>query len=306
MKKVISLAICFLFLSSAFAQSPQAIPYQAIIRNNDGSVMSNTALTLTFKIHDSSATGTIVYEETHSNSSNSQGLVSVNVGGGSPVSGTFSTINWSSGPKYLHVLMNTGNGDVDLGTQQLLSVPYALYAENSNNGFNHYIGEEFGGGVVFHIWKDAQNIEHGLIVDKADLSSGGQWSNVTNSQIGVNAQSSWDGLNNSLAIIAQNGHITSAASLCLNSTNSGFSDWYLPSIDEFKLLWQSRFNVNKTLSLLAGGTQLPNSANYWTSTENSADRAWHYYGYIGYGFDNNFYGNYLKSTNNYIRAIRSF
>lgn len=134
MKKVISLAICCLFLLSAFAQSPQAIPYQAIIRNNDGTVMSNTALSLTFKIHDSSATGTIVYDETHSTSSNSLGLVSVNVGGGSPVSGTFSSINWSNGAKYLQVLMNAGNGDIDLGTQQMLSVPYALYAENSGSG----------------------------------------------------------------------------------------------------------------------------------------------------------------------------
>ena len=147
MKKVISLAICFLFLSSAFSQSPQGIPYQAIIRNNDGSVMTNTALTLTFKIHDSSATGSIVYEETHSTSSNSQGLVSVNVGGGTPISGTFNSISWSNGAKYLHVLMNAGNGDIDLGTQQMLSVPYALYAENSGTStvstFQGNIGKGF-------------------------------------------------------------------------------------------------------------------------------------------------------------------
>jgi hypothetical protein len=306
MKKFILLSLWLFCLSNVIAQSPQAIPYQAVVRSADGSVMANTSLTLTFKIHDISATGSVVYEETHSTSSNIQGLVSVNIGEGTVVTGTFSTINWGNGAKYFRVLMNSGNGNVELGTQQMLSVPYALHAGNSNNGFDHFIGEEFGGGVIYHLWKDAEGIEHGLIADKIDLSSGVQWSNVTNSQIGINAQSTWNGLNNSLAIIAQNGHINSAASLCINSTNSGFSDWYLPSTDEFNLLWQNRFNVNKTLSTITGATPLPNSVNYWTSTENSADRAWHFYGYIGFGFDNNFYGNYLKTTNNYTRAIRSF
>ncbi len=116
----------------AYAQAPQSIPYQAVVRNTDGTVMSNTALTMTFKIHDGSATGTVVYEESHNISSNAQGLVALNVGGGTPITGTFSNINWGNGAKFLHVLMNAGNGVVDLGTQQMLSVPYALYAEKSN------------------------------------------------------------------------------------------------------------------------------------------------------------------------------
>jgi hypothetical protein len=74
-------------------------------------------------------------------------VVNVNVGGGSPVSGTFITINWSNGAKYLQVLMNTGNGDIDLGTQQMLSVPFALYAENSGastiSTFQGNIGKGF-------------------------------------------------------------------------------------------------------------------------------------------------------------------
>ncbi len=114
------------------AQAPQSIPYQAVVRNTDGSVMSNTALNMTFKIHDTSATGTIVFEETHSTSSNTQGLISLNVGSGTAVIGTFTGINWGSGAKFLHVMMNTGSGNVDLGTQQMMSVPYALYAGEIN------------------------------------------------------------------------------------------------------------------------------------------------------------------------------
>jgi uncharacterized protein (TIGR02145 family) len=115
-----------------FSQAPQSIPYQAVFRNADGTVISSTAITITFKIHDFAATGEVVYEETHAVTSNSQGLVSMNVGSGTVVTGAFDNINWGGGNKFLHVLMNAGNGNIDLGTQQMMSVPYALYAEDVN------------------------------------------------------------------------------------------------------------------------------------------------------------------------------
>jgi uncharacterized protein (TIGR02145 family) len=95
--------------------------------------MADAAITITFKIHDNTATGTVVYEENHTATTNAQGLISLNVGGGSVVSGTFSGINWGSGNKFLHVLMNAGSGVVDLGTQQMMSVPYSLHSEKANN-----------------------------------------------------------------------------------------------------------------------------------------------------------------------------
>jgi hypothetical protein len=70
-----------------------------------------------------------VYQESHTTASNAQGLVVLNVGQGQPSVGTFDNINWGNGAKFLHVLMNAGNGELDLGTQQMMSVPYALYAE---------------------------------------------------------------------------------------------------------------------------------------------------------------------------------
>lgn len=131
MKKHIFIFISILFLAPAFySQAPQSIPYQAVVRNTDGSVMANASLTITFMIHDVTATGNVVYEENHAATTNSQGLISLNVGNGSVVSGTFSGINWGAGSKFLHVLMNAGSGVVDLGTQQMMSVPYALYAES--------------------------------------------------------------------------------------------------------------------------------------------------------------------------------
>ncbi len=146
--KQLEVLLFSLICTSVFSQAPQNIPYQAVVRNTDGSVLSNTPLTMTFKIHDVSATGTVVYEENHTTSSNAQGLVALNVAGGTPITGTFNTINWGNGAKFLHVLMNADNGVVDLGTQQMMSVPYALYADDvnvrvSNSGDSLFIGDQF-------------------------------------------------------------------------------------------------------------------------------------------------------------------
>ncbi len=110
-----------------FAQAPQGIPYQAVMRNADGSVMASSAVNLIFMIHDGEATGAIVYQESHALTSNAQGLVSCVVGSGVVSQGNFANVNWGGGAKFLHVMM----GSTDLGTQQMWSVPYALYAEKT-------------------------------------------------------------------------------------------------------------------------------------------------------------------------------
>ncbi|MEN9333014.1 MAG: hypothetical protein RLY35_194 [Bacteroidota bacterium] len=124
MKTFFTLSLYLLITSFLFAQAPQGIPYQAVMRNADGSVMASSAVSLTFMIHDATATGMVVYQESHVLTSNAQGLVSCVVGNGVVSQGNFANINWGSGAKFLHVMMGT----TDLGTQQMLSVPYALYA----------------------------------------------------------------------------------------------------------------------------------------------------------------------------------
>jgi hypothetical protein len=195
-----------------------------------------------------------------------------------------------------------------MGTTQLLSVPYALYAKSagtvsgggSGGNFTHYIGEQFGGGVIFHLFKDAQGVEHGLIVDKTDLSTNQVWSNRDTSLIGASAQSSWDGLSNSNAMVGQAGHTSSAAVLCLNSTNSGQSDWYLPSLQELNMLWNNYYTVARSISQIAGATQLGNNAYYWSSSEYNAYNAW-YFAFVNGSAD--YYNKYYA---NYVRAVRAF
>ena len=112
------------------AQAPQGIPYQAIARNASGAAIANTAVKVRFSIRDSIATGAIRYQETHNPTTSALGLFSVNVGMGTLVSGTFSGINWGKNAKFLQVELNTTGGTTytDLGTTQMMSVPYALQA----------------------------------------------------------------------------------------------------------------------------------------------------------------------------------
>lgn len=168
--------------------------------------------------------------------------------------------------------------------------------------FTHYIGEHFGGGVIFHLWKDSLGVEHGLIVATTDQATNYHWSNVYNELIGPTAQSSWDGLSNSIAIISQSHHSSSAAKLCLDLVSNGHEDWYLPSLDELSLLWHNRFNVNKTLSTIVGSMPLPlSNEGYWSSTERDNIYAWYFKFNSGFSATN---GKHLLNYS--VRAIRAF
>ena len=142
-------------------------------------------------------------------------------------------------------------------------------------------------------------MEHGLIVALANLSFE-VWSNINSTLIGASAQSSWDGLSNSNAIIGQASHTNSAAKLCLDLVSGSQSDLYLPSIDELILLAHSRFNVNKSLSAIGGATVLPNSAGYWSSTEVDNINAWRL------NFSSGTPVSYSKGNISYVRAVRAF
>jgi hypothetical protein len=315
--KNLSFLFAFIFLLSTqlIAQTPpNAFNYSAVARNAAGQPIATTTIGIQITILKTSTLGNSVYSENHFVNTDAFGLFNLIIGAGSVQSGSMSTIDWSNDNYYLKVVMdaNGGTSFLTMGTTQLLSVPYALYAKSAGTvsgggtgggGFTHYIGEEFGGGVIFHLWKDAQGVEHGLIVDKTDLSASQAWSNVTSTLIGTSAQSSWDGLSNSNAIVAQAGHTSSAAALCLNSTNGGQSDWYLPAIDELTLLWNNRYDVNRKLILV--GTQflpLPYSVGYWTSTEISSTEALYLLFYPGFPiFDDKVKSNFL-----FVRAIRAF
>jgi hypothetical protein len=133
-----SLLFFFCLLTSSIfllAQAPQGIPYQAIARNASGVAIANTAVKVRFSIRDSIASGAIKYQETHNPTTSALGLFSVNVVMGTVVSGTFSAINWGKNAKFLQVELDPAGGSnyTNLGTTQMMSVPYALFSEKSGN-----------------------------------------------------------------------------------------------------------------------------------------------------------------------------
>jgi hypothetical protein len=345
MKKFLTFSTAVLLMASVFAQAPEKMSYQAVIRNSSEALVTNTTVGMQISILQGSASGTAVYVETQSPTTNANGLVSLEIGVGTVVSGDFTTIDWANGPYFIKTETDpTGGTSYTItSTSQLLSVPYALHAKtaesvtggitetdpifgasvasgitgtdttNWNNkqdqltaGTNitivgntisatggssndFYLGQDTLGGIVFYIYIGSDGNQHGLIVNKNESTAQWQSSGTT-----TNATRSWDGAYNT-------GLMTSspAADYVNGLTDGGFTDWYLPSIDELSILWHNRFHANNALN--AGGfTLLSNKASYWSSTENDATAA------FLFNFFNGSAPNVNKSNTYIVRAVRAF
>lgn len=143
MKQIIKYAFVILLAnmlisSPAFCQAPQAIPYQAVARDNTGATLPNQPISLRFSLHDVSSGGAIVYQEIQNVTTNNLGLFSINLGQGTPITGTIAAVNWGNGAKFLQVEFDPAGGTnfSDMGTTQFMSVPYALHAGTSTD--NHW------------------------------------------------------------------------------------------------------------------------------------------------------------------------
>jgi len=141
--------LVFTAIQMVNAQAPQGIPYQAVARDSAGNLIKNHRIYLLFSIHDGTANGNVVFEQQHIVNTDELGLFSLNIGeGGAGNDGfnyTLSNVNWGSGAKFIQVKLDITGGDygfnyVDMGTTQMMSVPYALYAGNSNTPNGSAVG----------------------------------------------------------------------------------------------------------------------------------------------------------------------
>ncbi|WP_162902903.1 hypothetical protein [Taibaiella koreensis] len=132
MKKCNMLLIALLIfaLAAAAQQAPQKINYQTVVRNAGGAPVINQNVSLRFSILEGSAGGATLYTETHATTTNAFGLATVQLGAGTPVTGTFAAITWNSAAKFLKIEADItgGNNYTDLSTVEMVSTPYALYA----------------------------------------------------------------------------------------------------------------------------------------------------------------------------------
>lgn len=165
MKRIFMILVAVILTASVFAQTPQAMSYQAVIRNSESKLVKNQEVGMQISILQGTADGTAVYVETHKPTTNANGLVTVEIGGGTVISGDFTAIDWSADKYFVKTETDPAGGTAYTvtGTSQLLSVPYALHAKTA---------ESVKGGItesdpVFTAWDKSYND----LADKPTLST---------------------------------------------------------------------------------------------------------------------------------------
>ena len=204
------LIILLAFWVSAFAQVPQSFKYQAVVRGNSGNVLVNQLVSFQLTILKDNPNGVVVYSERQNLSTNSYGIVNINVGTGTIISGDFATIAWGSFAHFIKVEFDAagGNNFQFMGTSQILSVPYALYAESAGSAANDNDTDPTN---------ELQNLS--LTNNSLSLSNGGQVAldpyldNTDNQNLSLN--------NEQLSI--SNGNTVSLTSLMDNTDNQSLS-----------------------------------------------------------------------------------
>lgn len=180
MKKFFFLLTGLMISLLTIAQSPQGINYQAVVRNESGQVISNDDVNIEISILQGSIDGSVIFTETHNTTTNLQGIVNIIIG--SVNSGAFQLIDWTSSPYFISVNMN-GN---HIGTNQILSVPYAFYANSAGNTFS---GD----------FNDLDNVPENLDTDNSD-DFDGDFNNLQNlpEHLDIDSTNDFDGDYNKL------------------------------------------------------------------------------------------------------------
>ena len=132
----ISLLTLFLVYFHSFlnAQVPQGFNYQAALRNAAGEVAANASASLRMSIHQNTFDGNVVYQETHNTTTSQFGLVNLIIGEGTPNEGVFNEVQWNAAsPFFMQVEVDLGDGFVDIGSLQLMSVPFAMASKKATD-----------------------------------------------------------------------------------------------------------------------------------------------------------------------------
>ncbi len=184
MNKFYTILVALLITASSFAQAPEQMSYQALIRDSSGDLVISQQVGMQISVLQGSTSGTAVYKETHTPTTNVNGLVSMQIGTGTVVSGVFANIDWSTGTYYVKSETDPNGGTTYsiTGTSQLLSVPYALYATTSGSATNG----DFVDLTTNQTIAGTKTFSSDAIINGINIGRGGGNSN-TNSAIGLQA-----------------------------------------------------------------------------------------------------------------------
>lgn len=208
------LIVTVLLTATIFAQSPQKMSYQAVIRNASNNLVVSSSVGIKISILQGSSFGTVVYSETQTTTTNLNGLVSIEIGTGTVVSGTFATINWANGPYFIKTETDPSGGTSYsiVGTSEFLSVPYALYSLNGTPGPQGIQGVP---GIL----------PNGTTAGNTTFWNGTSWV-TNNSNIFNNGDNVGIGTNNPLLKLHINGDVNNGVGALLSNTsnsNNAFS-----------------------------------------------------------------------------------
>lgn len=267
MKQFYNTLAILLFSITIFAQSTNNIQYQVILKDNSNSLVVNQLVNLQISILQNSSTGAVVYLETHSLTTNINGLVTLAIGSGTTTD-DFSSIDWSTGTNFIKYEADPsgGNNFTITGTTQMMSLPYALSAKSiyePTYNINTFY-PELGGYVI----KISDNGKHGLVVALTDQGT-----------------SSWYEVNDLLSDTSN-----------FDIYAKKYYDWRLPTNNELILAenYISNFGTNSSTDF------------YWASTEFD-DNSAYAYGWTFSPTFNNYSNGPLDKVSSYnVRAVRSF
>lgn len=307
-KNIYSTLVGLLFIIGAFhpAQAqptqtnsvPQKMSYQAVIRNSSNALLTSTKVGMRISILKGSATGTVAYSETQTPSTNGNGLVSLEIGTGKSVTGTFAGINWAAGPYFIKTETDPTGGTAYtiVGTNELMSVPYALFSANGTSGPAGATGAAGQGGVT-KAGLEIQVIGTGTSTDPYIVSSKiytiGLWPELGGYVFRISA----DGRHGLVAEIQNQSELRSwylaqdEISNPVNHSTNGkkFMDWRLPTKYELNEMYLQKVAIG-----------FFGISYYWSSSENDYNIAWIQ------RFDNSIQTHSNKVSQYNVRAVRAF
>jgi len=208
MKKIYSILAGLLLTASVFAQAPQKMSYQAVIRNSSSVLITSTPVGMQISILQGSSTGTPVYVETQTPSTNANGLVSLAIGTGTIVTGTFAGINWATGPYFIKTETDPTGGTAYTiaGTNELMSVPYALFSANGTPGATGAAGTNGTNGLVGATGAAGTNGTNGLVgATGATGAAGTNGTNGLDGAVGATGAQGIQGLTGATGAAGTNG-----------------------------------------------------------------------------------------------------
>jgi hypothetical protein len=331
MKKSYTILAALLLTAITFAQAPEGFNYQAVVKDAAGDIMMSTTIGVQVQLRETSIAGSVIYTETHSPTTNANGVFNLIVGQGTSTD-TFNTIDWANDLHFLEISMDITNGSayVSVGTTQLMSVPYAVQAATATtlpNGIDQgyiealeariaaldtrltvleplppaNVGDLRAGGVVF--WVDPADNTRGLVCALSDYATSVAWgcsgANLPSVPDVINFPPVGPGTEIGDGITNTNGILTDCptAPAALAARSLG-PEWFLPSAKELNEMYLRRAIINATASTNGGANFTTNY--YLSSTEYGSINEW------VQNFNDGFQIDGGKSNTSSVRAVRAF